>query len=143
MTTIAYRDGVLATDSLVSSGNERAGYTPKAGRKGRLLFAGSGSSGLIRRFAAWLMAGAQGDPPALKEGEHTAGVYVFLPDDRVVWFYECGHECLSTPFWAAGSGGHFAKGAMAMGAIAEEAVRIAIQHDTGSGGDICILRRAA
>lgn len=40
-----------------------------------------------------------------------------------------------------GSGGEFASGAMAMGATAAEAVRIAMKFDTKTGGEITVLRR--
>ena len=50
-------------------------------------------------------------------------------------FTEIGH-----PFWADGSGGDIAKGAMAAGATAREAVEIACRFETGWGGRIQTLK---
>jgi len=47
------------------------------------------------------------------------------------------------PFYALGSGYQVAMGAMEFGATAEEAVRAAIKWDTGSGGDVTVLRLGA
>lgn len=43
------------------------------------------------------------------------------------------------PFFAIGSGRDYAMGAMAMGASAEEAVRIAARFDESTGGDVDVL----
>lgn len=143
MTTLAYRDGVLAADTLVTAGDGRMGYAQKARRIGSLLYAGCGSAGLIDRLEAWLRSGAKGEHPELKDGSREASVYVFMPDDMVLWFHGDGATALRSEYWAAGSGGDYALGAMAMGATAEQAVQAAIKHSTGSGGDITVLRRAA
>jgi hypothetical protein len=139
VTTIAYRDGVLAADTLITSGGERVGHHQKARRRGRLLYATTGSCGLGDAWAAWLRAGAAGEPPTLLSDGGTANGYVFLPDDAVVWFHSEGVTHIRAPFWAAGSGDCFARGAMETGATAEQAVAAAIKWDTGSGGEITVI----
>lgn len=141
MTTIAYRDGVLAADTLITAGGERAGYGVKIRRLGPLLYGSAGSCCLGDRHEAWLRAGAKGEAPPLKDGDESASVYVFMPDDQVLWFHSTGMTPLRAPFWAAGSGESFARGAMEMGASAEQAVAVACKWDTGSGGPITVLRR--
>lgn len=141
MTTIAYRDGILAADTLITAGNIRCGTETKIKARGPLLYGSCGSCGLTDKVEAWIRAGMIGDRPHLKAGEATGSVFVFMPDDKIVWMHEDGDTVLTAPYWAAGSGEKFALGAMAHGASAEEAVRAAIVHDTGSGGSVTVLRR--
>jgi hypothetical protein len=143
VTTIAYRDGVLAADTLITAGGIRCGSEIKVKRLGRLLYGSCGSCGLTDKVEGWIRAGMKGDRPPLKVGEATGSVYVFMPDERIVWMHEDGDTVLTAPYWAAGSGEKFALGAMAYGASAEEAVKAAIMHDTGSGGAVTVLRRQA
>lgn len=83
--------------------------------------------------------GAKGNPPAMKADDDHAHGYVFMPDDTIVWFHSQGVTHIRAPFWAAGSGDCFARGAMEMGATAEQAVAAAIKWDTGSGGPVTVL----
>lgn len=140
MTTIAFRDGILATDSLITSGHERAGLRRKAGRVGPLLYASTGSSGYCNTWEAWLLGGMKGPQPHMGVGDNSASAFVFMPDGLIVWFHREGSESLRAPYWASGSGGPFAAGAMATGASAEEAVACAIAHDVYSGGPIQTYR---
>lgn len=143
MTTIAYRDGVLAADSLITSGTMRCGHEIKVKALGKLLYGSCGSCGLTDKVEAWMRSGMVGDRPPLKVGEAAGSVFVFMPDDRIVWMHEDGDTVIRAPYWAAGSGERFALGAMAHGASAEEAVKAAIAHDTVSGGEVTVLRRKA
>lgn len=141
MTTIAYRDGVLAADSLINSGNGgRAGHAVKIskGRQGTL----GGSAGRLEDaalFRSWVERDCKGDAPSFSEGFDSL---LILPDGRLCYVGEKG--CIvpfMAEFAAIGSGEQFAMGAMAAGASAEDAVRIAIQLDTGSGGEVTMLKR--
>lgn len=139
MTTIAYRDGVLASDTLITSGANVSGHYQKGRVRGRLLYASAGSCGLGDRFEAWIRDGCAGEHPKLKEGESSAQCVVFLPDGLMAWFHEDGMTPVRAPFHAIGSGSAYAIGAMAAGASAPDAVRIAMQHDTGTGGSVTVL----
>ena len=130
MTTIAYRDGVLAGDSATSGDGNVIGRCAKVHRiRGRLV----GLCGPIEdgeTFRLWLKAGAK---PKAKPDEPLDDDFLALvvePDGRVV---EYGRRLVSVgyeaPFYAIGSGGALALGAMAAGASAEEAVRIACRFD--------------
>lgn len=143
MTTIAWRDGILATDSLVTTGSRRAGLRHKGGRVGPLLFAHVGDSSLCLRWEAWLRGGMVGHAPPLQYSEADACAYIFMPDGQIAWFHKHGAEALRAPFWAGGSGAEFALGAMSAGASAEAAVASAITHDIYSGGPIQTFRVAA
>lgn len=140
MTTIAYRDGVLAADSQMNVGAIRHGVSEKIGRKGRLLYGGAGDVAWCWEFRSWVQQGAEGEPPACAPDATSS--FVILPDDRIVVFHANGVQlCSGLPFFADGSGWELALGAMSAGASAEQAVRIATRWDTRSGGDIRVVRR--
>lgn len=145
MTTIAYRAGILASDSLATQGWAVGGYVRKIGRRGRLLWAGAGSSPLCERFGLWVERGAYDAPPPMGDAtdadRHAIG-YLFLPDDSMVQFHAGFPPMrIKAPFYAFGSGGPIALGAMAAGKGPAAAVRIAMIWDRGSGGDLQTVRR--
>jgi ATP-dependent HslUV protease subunit HslV len=145
VTTIAYRDDVLAADTQITCGRTIDGWAQKAFRKGPLLYATSGSSGLGGAFLIWVASGMRGDAPSLKgeKDEDGAHGYLFPGGDRVVWRYDNVWATHRAPFFAYGSGAEIALGAMLAGASAEEAVRAAAQRNTSTGGDVTVLRRAS
>ncbi|WP_336802468.1 hypothetical protein [Kaistia sp. MMO-174] len=136
MTTIAYRDGVLAADSLISSGNARAGQAQKIATCGSTMGGTSGSIEACHRFVQWIEAGAEGDCPELGDSD---GILV-----RGSQTFYVGSKGVLVPFEAefaaVGSGEKFALGAMAMGATAERAVEVARELDVHTGGQIVTLR---
>lgn len=141
MTTIAYRDGALAADTLINSGSGgRAGFTCKIARgpKGTL----GGSAGRLEDaalFRTWVERDCTGDQPSFSDG---FDAILVRPDGWLCYVGEKGRIVpFKAEFAAVGSGEQYAMGAMAAGASAEEAVRAAIQFDTGSGGEIVVLRR--
>lgn len=139
MTTIAYRDGILASDSLVTAGTLRCGGMRKIARNAAGWMGGSaGPMETNVRLLAWIDAGAHGDPPEMKEADA-----IIVSPEGVVHFWTGAGPL--TPvlgdFFAVGSGERVAVGAMAAGADAIKAVRIAIEFDTASGGDIAFLMR--
>ena len=140
MTTIAYRDGVLAADRLMTGGGARCAEVCKVARSkyGHLAAAAGNASG-IASLHSWVVAGCDGELPRYEKG--TMDGLVIYPTGRV--FYWDGSPALIEmfgPFFAAGSGQEFAFGAMAVGADARRAVEIAIQFDTLSGGRIDVRR---
>lgn len=140
MTTIAYRDGVLAADSQTTYGASTERTFGKTVRRGAVLAGASGSSAICQRFLDWFRAGMSGDPPAMSSGDdHDAtGIIVHGPH-HILLLNKVGWERRRAEFYAIGSGGEIATGAMAMGASAERAVEIATQHDAYTGGPITVL----
>lgn len=134
MTTIAFKDGVLASDSLVTSGGQRDGLTRKIWRHGRLLVGGAGSTSICHRFYEWVRAGMRGRCPV--EGTNNANGFVIAPTGEVVVWGSQGPWLNTTGMVAFGTGGDLAMGAMLAGASAEEAVAVAIKLDVHSGGPI-------
>lgn len=140
MTTITYRDGVMAADTLVTSGNCRLGAHRKIGGRNGLLWGGCGDAAWCKRFRDWVATGLRGKltkPP----NERTGGMIV-LPDDKILMVHASGYELRDgLAFWADGSGADYALGAMQMGATADEAVRAAMAWDRATGGDVMVIRR--
>lgn len=144
MTTIAYRDGVIAADTLATWGSSRDGAFTKVAKRGPYLAGVSGGVAACQRFLDWFSMGLRGDPPQMPDGDRTSHGIIILPDDRMLTWGPTGWERTRIiDHYAMGSGGEFAQGALAMGATAERAVQVAIQYDTKSGGDITVLRRQA
>lgn len=139
MSTVAYRNGVLAADSRLSFGDT---ISPSGGRKifdlgdGRLLgFVGSFASAhaLLRHFTQPEMFSY----PELAE----ASAILILPDGSGMFYDDNGFYPISLePYFAIGSGQDAALGAMAVGASAKRAVEAAISVDKHSGGQIQVLR---
>lgn len=74
-------------------------------------------------------------------GDDAAFGVIIDPDDHVLLWGPHGWERTQNPTVTMGSGSQFAEGAMAMGATAEQAVRVAMLFDTKSGGEVTVLRR--
>jgi hypothetical protein len=152
MTTIAYRDGIVASDSLYSMSDGRIYQWHKK----------------IWRFPNGIIYGAAGDdddralrelfentsPPNVPDRSDIAEcrsnthAIVVYPDGKA-WLIECELQMvqgqpvwmgsaseLAHPFMAVGSGGAYAHAAMQMGATAEQAIKEAIKSDCFTGGKV-------
>lgn len=135
MTTIAWRPGIIAADTLATAGESREGELGKIAKRGPVLAAATGCSMASRRFIDWFLGGMSGEPDM---GEEASG-FLFI-DDTIIWFTHKGHCAMCAPFYSAGSGDHFARGALAMGASPREAVAVAMRFDISTGGRIQVLR---
>lgn len=136
MTCIAYKDGILAADTLMVN-NERKSYTQKLFRHGNQCVAICGDFARGMEMLAWFKGGAiPAEYPAKRDPNDFARLVV-AQDDGI-----CTFENGPFPFWhkelftAYGTGADFAIGAMAMGASAVEAVKVAIEHCASCGGNI-------
>lgn len=135
MTTIAFRDGVLAADSLVTCNGLRDSTAVKIHRVKGVLLGGSGASAIYQKFRDWVVGGMKGQCPI--EGHDFNGLLV--SPFGVIGFNTSGPVFVNAPFYALGSGYQIAMGAMEMGATAEEAVAAAIKWDISSGGEVVTL----
>ena len=136
MTVIVWRDGILAADSMTSTGyGIRTGYSEKVrkiqGTLGQSVVAFSGRQAMLGAVIKWLDH-PRIAPPA---GDYTALVY--LADRRLLLVEDGAYDVLdpSKPR-AAGAGAEFAYGALAAGASATEAVRLTIENCVYCGGDV-------
>lgn len=141
MTTIVYRNGVLASDTRMTSG----GWVD-AGRAVKVRRLGDGT--LIGLTGNYAMASVAADQVAAGNTEPKTGdgarVIQIKPDGTITVFEDdAKHELSGTDFYAWGSGSIPALGALYAGANAEEAVRIAMKVDPNTGGDVVSVRHEA
>lgn len=134
MTTICYRDGVLAADSLAT--DDACGLHVR--KIVRLpdgdMAGGAGDLTEVVQALSWLAGGSDGDPPA-------------IPGSSII-FTEAGVPHLATSGWpgialkgyaAIGSGAQGAMVAMRLGKSAQEAVEAVAGIDHCTGGEIDTL----
>lgn len=143
MTTVAYRDGVLAADRRVTGGPSIY-YDICKLRRGPCgtLYAMAGATSYALALLDWLMAGQQGPAPT-NPPETPIEVITISPAGEINEWYNglrigpilCGPGDFLA--WGSGRGG--ALGAMAMGASARQAVEIAARFDCATGGKTDVL----
>ena len=131
MTTIVYRDGVLAADTLETDlGCVRVAKAKKIGRYAYMRWALIGSACQSHRLLGWLINGANGDMPPSDD----CSVIAIFDSGEAKLYSNGGWQPLGdAPYYAWGSGAAFALGAMHMGASAEEAIEVAVKFDVFSG----------
>lgn len=144
MTTIAYKDGVLASDSRATWDDASSKcvkmwkFTSKVDPvKGEVLLAVAGDLYAALLFKDWMMEGGKPDLHSRGVDEsndfdalivHKSGLYAA---NRL-----CRIDDIHEEYWAHGSGRQAALAAMRCGKSAIEAVRVASAIDTYTGGRI-------
>ncbi len=140
MTTIAYRDGVMAADSGAWLGGAATPWAYKLaiGPDGTLYgIAGNAAEG--ERFLQWVRDGCQGDQPKAEPLPEQFSSFIVLAAPvtgplRVITAR--GDEVYHAPYFAIGAGAVAALGAMFAGGDAEVAVLAAICHANGANGSV-------
>jgi 20S proteasome alpha/beta subunit len=142
MTTIAYRDGALAADRLITSSGVRDSKTTKLFQRGDgALIACAGNAFLSAAYCRWFLDGENGERPSLGvDANDNAGGIIVRPDGVVETFDRHGWITVDCEFLAMGSGRESALGAMVMGADARRAVEVAAEIDIYTGTEIDVLR---
>lgn len=144
MTTIVYRDGLMAADTRAYSGNPTPiGNKQKIHRlpDGSIVGVSTVEPGMSEAFVAWLAAG--GNPEEIEHLSDKLKLQAILVKSNGSVFYYCDNIMpsgpLFGPFFAIGSGDQYALGALSCGATADAAVMVAAQHDSYTGGEIMKL----
>lgn len=136
MTIIAVRDGVMAVDSFLGGNDKFFGYFRKFAAVpayfGGGFWAGSGDASFVSAILS------VDDPKSAIGHEHCNMVWL-LADGTVRVLDAGGWIEFEAPFYAEGSGTGLAMGAMAHGATAEEAAKIACQYSQTCGGEVHVL----
>jgi len=148
VTTIAYREGVLAADSMLSGNDTNWGSVSKLIKSKHGAIGGAvGRLESTLEFLAWLELF---DPaPATDRLDFAPvcdgadGLIITRLGRLLLWTGGRQLVLLEAPFTAIGTGAKIAMGAMAAGAGAEQAVRIAREYDVYTGGRIVTLRNDA
>lgn len=158
MTTIAYRDGILACDSEETHEDDKSGevsfyHTDKIYRR-KCKYSADGSKKLAKSYDAligtrgeigpsliavdWWGTGEE-EPDDRMYSESQFDILVLQPDGLWTmdqYFRPWKINIDEEGYFAVGSGMKAALGAMYMGATAIEAIAAAIQCDPGTGGAI-------
>lgn len=141
MTTVAFRDGILAFDSRVSDYDAHVGWCNKGRMTKTLIMAACGLTDDIEAAMDWIektggkiSAKSEFD---LHEREVECEILTVDKEGKVTFYgTRLYPTTMDAPYFAIGSGSPYALGAMANGATAKQAVEAAIKHDLFSGGHI-------
>lgn len=153
MTTIAFDGRYMVSDGRSTSGNMITGQSVQKvfhidgiakGKEARMILAGAGTFEKIYVIKGWLESGAD---PFSTAPEHTVPLLESMDFEGMLFIQDLGLFDLETGlipmpaegFGFGGSGGCFAYTAMKMGKSAEEAVKVAMEIDIGSGGNLTIF----
>lgn len=135
MTTIAYKDGVMAGDSQ-SSWHYKELNAKKVQKRGDMLIGFAGDFGSGVRFCNWMFN--KGEQPNVIDDSFSAivvkGSKCYHYDRTLVPFH-------SDKYIAIGSGAEFAIAAMDCGKSAVDAVKIASRRDPHTGGKIRTVKQ--
>lgn len=143
MTVIAYRDGVLASDSyVIQDGRFRVGNFQKIYRvtddDGQSFLVGtSGSVHDCVKFRDWFESG---EDDSFNPEDPFAAIVVNEKTGKVVHYEGDTPMEIDNPYHATGYGAPLALAAMAAGVGAEEAVKAACVIDVSLGGPIQVLK---
>ena len=139
VTTIAVRDGVLAVDSSVTDGNRYEGCAKKWRRGKDWVAAVAGALSAVNLLDGIVVDDA-GIPSLNYVAMDETSEGFILTQAGVFYFSRCGVTTWEAKFYAAGSGGTLAIGAMAAGASAHDAVQIACVYDVKTAEPVMLLQ---
>lgn len=139
MTAVAYRNRIMAADSMSVVGDEVkvAGDVKVANYRGHLLGASGDLCPTMKELLAWFF-----DTGGLKPYPRKADFTLMVATRTSLALYTKRGDCepINSPFFAIGSGAHLALGRMDGGGTAFQAIKTAIKWGPGIGGKI-ITRR--
>lgn len=148
MSTVAFRDGKMSGDSIMSWGDQLCDGVEKVGRTENYLFGFAGRLGYMRPTYRWISKLDEdgvdpedyylhADDLPLPDGSSAGNALIASRDGRVYLIALDGFaNKIGRAFDSIGSGGSFALGALLTGASAEDAVSCASIVDAYSGGRI-------
>lgn len=149
MTVIAYRNGIIACDSISSTRFQMNGHFTKIARNYRGDLAGaSGDATYAHDFLEWFKSNEKGPTPDAidREDKSRTGVGVIIrstdlrdvlvPVEVYQWDRKFIMDC---EYYACGSGAELAVGAFFAGADVTMAVQAAIKHEPYCGGAVQML----
>lgn len=137
MTTVATDGVTIAADGRTTAGNEIVNDSTRKIHRlpdGSVVAEAGTCTASITAIEELSDAMLEGRPPKFAKGEYTL-LRLRADGKAVIYWGELTPVEVPTPY-AIGSGGEFARGAMAYGASAAVAVRIATKLDSKSGGRV-------
>jgi hypothetical protein len=140
VTTIAYRRGVLAADSLACTETQKSlcqklyrRIVTIGGLSQEVIIATAGESSPGLRFLDWYCGERESTPEIFVTGDAEFNVLVLTRDGLFEYDAWCRGEKIIDDVYAIGSGAAAAMGAMRAGASAKRAVQIACTIDPYTG----------
>lgn len=148
VTVIAYRDGVMAADSLLTSNGMYQGEAVKVRDINGCLVGISGTWGVACELFSWFedeCADRIKRPPAtihVDDDKYPVNMLIVNKRNGAVFYIDgLGFpQSVTSKFFAIGSGANVAMGAMEMGADAVKAVKVACKYDSYCGGRIRVVK---
>lgn len=142
MTTIAFKDGIMAADSAITGDGVLWGYSDKIFKRtdSKFVIGVSGPVENISRIQNW--CDTQSSIGSLDSISLSDNVDLLIVDCNTQQLYLFQNGVVfgfNQPIMAIGTGREFALGAMAAGATAEQAVEIARYYDNNTSGPIKTL----
>ncbi|NHN93643.1 Ntn hydrolase family protein [Acetobacter sicerae] len=137
MTIVAWRDGVLASDTMMATGyGVKTGYRPKIYAKGHNAVGFSGDVAALSAILRWIEAADEGAIPQAGGSGYSA--LVFLGADRRLILLEDGgmQELDPSKPRAIGAACELAYGALFHGATAVDAAKICAEYHKDCGGSV-------
>jgi 20S proteasome alpha/beta subunit len=131
MTTIAFRDGVLAADTAMTDGCVSIRTTKIVPLPDGRYWAGAGDASACVAVGKWLAGGCEGRRPRVADVEG-----LIVGPDGVEILAARWPAMPVTGFVAVGSGAQAAMAAMHMGAAAHEAVEVAAAVDVATAAPV-------
>ena len=136
MTTITYKDGIIAFDSRITVDGIVVGEADKGVSTDRYLGAVAGDFTSIPVLRDWVKDDLQGKPKLPKDAEYLMLLIDRKTRDIMVFDNSLKPMTMDNRVFAAGSGANHAYGAMHVGASAKDAVIAAAAYDGHTGGRI-------
>lgn len=135
MTTVVYKDGILASDSRCTQNDTVVGNVTKIHKIDNNTIIGfCGRTAQAFKFIEWYKSGRKKED-ALSDDDSDFVALVIV--DGVVYRYDgYNPQLIKHKFHAIGSGFNIALGAMEAGASAIEAIKIAKKYDIYTGGKV-------
>lgn len=147
MTTIAFRDGVMAADRQSTGRGSIIGRKTKIEKIGSALVGATGDGIIWESFFQWVRGGCKGDCPPMSikciaNDSDFSGTGIIITRQRgIVTFIEHGFQQEDiAEFHAFGCGADIARGAMFMGATPEQAIQAASAIDLYTGCGVDVIR---
>lgn len=136
MTTLAYKDGILACDSRITIDGKVMGNAVKGGVFGDYLVGVAGDFVTIPAIMDWVKNGIKKAPPKFPKG--TEFICLLINRKGAITIYENDFKPMhmDDKVFATGSGSAHAYGAMHVGATAKDAVIAAAAYDGNTGGRV-------
>lgn len=143
MTTIAYRNGVIASDSGMIILDAKVGITQKIARHPEHgLAGGAGNASWVTKFLKWHEDGQRGDPPEAQVDDEAIDRGIVVTPDApmaIKVFEPGGMHVVTTEYYALGTGREVALGVMWKGGTARDAVKAALELDRNTFGPMRAL----